>query len=58
MSEPLELELPEVVSPLTWCWEWSSGPLEEQQACLTAEPSLHPLILVFKMMPLTALSSC
>jgi hypothetical protein len=25
------------------CWERNSGPLEEQQACLTNEPSLQPL---------------
>ena len=26
------------------CWEANPGPLQEQQALLTAEPSLQPLI--------------
>jgi hypothetical protein len=38
---PLELELEAVVSYLVW--EPNSGPLEEQQALLTIEPSLQPL---------------
>ena len=27
------------------CWEWNSGPLEEQPVLLTSEPSLQPKIL-------------
>jgi hypothetical protein len=28
--------------PLCGCWEWNSGPLEEQPVLLTTEPSLQP----------------
>jgi hypothetical protein len=28
--------------PPCGCWELNSGPLEEQSALLTTEPSLHP----------------
>lgn len=37
---PLELEL----SAQCGCWELSLSPLKEQQALLTAEPSLPPKI--------------
>ena len=43
------LKLQAVVKYLTWYWELNSGPLEEQQASETAEPSLQLLgILFFK----------
>lgn len=47
-----------VVSPWYWCWEWSSGPLQERQELLTAEPSLQPLskpLLRWLFITLTAL---
>jgi hypothetical protein len=28
------------------CWEWNSGPLEEQPLVLTVEPSPWPFLLV------------
>jgi hypothetical protein len=31
--------------PLCGCWELNSGPLEQQPALLTTEPSLHLMIL-------------
>lgn len=40
---PLELELQVVVSRLTWLLGLTSGPLLEQRALLTTEPSLWPL---------------
>ena len=33
--------------PPSKCWELNSGPLREQQALLTAEPSLYPMPLFF-----------
>ena len=30
------------IPPPHGCWEWNLGPLEKQQAFLTAEPSLQP----------------
>jgi hypothetical protein len=33
--------------PPSSCWELNSGPLEEQLVLLTAEPSLHPLWVLF-----------
>lgn len=37
-----DTRVPKVVRHLMWCWEANSGPLTEQQALLTIEPSLHP----------------
>jgi hypothetical protein len=33
--------------PPCGCWDLNSGPLEEQSALLTAEPSHQPLIVFF-----------
>jgi hypothetical protein len=35
--------------PPCGCWELNSGPLEKQSVLLTAEPSLQPNHLVFKV---------
>lgn len=29
------------------CWEWNSGPLEDQPVLLTSEPSLQPKFRIF-----------
>lgn len=37
----LKLELMDDFWATVWCWELNSGPLQEQQVLLTAEPSLQ-----------------
>lgn len=44
MTNSLELELGVVMSPPVGAGELNLGPLEEQQALLTAEPALQPQI--------------
>ena len=35
--------------PPCGCWEFNSGPLEEQAVLLTAEPSLQPQYILFNI---------
>jgi hypothetical protein len=43
-SDPLELELQEVMNILGGFWESNPGPLEKQPVLLNTEPSLQPLM--------------
>lgn len=45
--DPMEMELLVVMSDPTWVLELSSGPVEEQEVLLTAEPSLQFLLTSF-----------
>lgn len=46
-SAPLELELQEVVSQLTWELGRELKSLQEREALFTAEPSFQSLVLYF-----------
>lgn len=42
-----EVEVTGICEPLHRCWEFNTGPLEEQHVLLDTEPSLQPLAVSY-----------